>query len=372
MNNDVHLWLQPVLSSPNFNAGLAHPVIVISSNSKSSGDDSRDLFIREYLERRRSRRQTSSIASNMSDSSDSNAERDYEYNGGFNTEPKMSFTPSTHSDAEPQLGPKVESRFHTQVEATTSARSGHSETPSENREVTDLYETGQVCPYAHYFSGAQDNRAITKREQSLAVEKNVETLKAQICHDAPTLLGYIPSYKGKLKRREKEGEQRPIGESQEGERAEEKFPTFRKTADFWFQKSRPTDIPGINTPLQTLIPKFGEQMGRRNVVRVNIRDSTTVRHKETDVTELVEKRQKFTHEFFLTRPPMPFPREKDQTESSAVGGSKAAEKSVGLAGRAIVQEFVPSFAMAEGRVVTIEDSVKLEPGLAVTMLHGLA
>ncbi|KAI8538439.1 hypothetical protein RHMOL_Rhmol09G0103600 [Rhododendron molle] len=28
--------------------------------------------------------------------------------------------------------------------------------------------------------------------------------------------------------------------------------------------------------------------------------------------------------------------------------------------------------MAEGRVVFVEDSVKLEPGLAVTMLHGLA
>ncbi|KAI8538437.1 hypothetical protein RHMOL_Rhmol09G0103400 [Rhododendron molle] len=45
-----------------------------------------------------------------------------------------------------------------------------------------------------------------KRQQSLAVEKNVEDLLAKICRDAPTLLNYIPSYKEKLKRREKEKE----------------------------------------------------------------------------------------------------------------------------------------------------------------------
>lgn len=39
----------------------------------------------------------------------------------------------------------------------------------------------------------------------MAVAKNVDILKAQICQDVPTLLGYIPSYKGKLKRKEKEG-----------------------------------------------------------------------------------------------------------------------------------------------------------------------
>lgn len=44
---------------------------------------------------------------------------------------------------------------------------------------------------------------------------------------------------------------------------------------------------------------------------------------------------------------------------------------MGSAGH-VVQEFAPSFALAEGRVVTVEDSVKLEPRLAVTMLRGLA
>lgn len=49
-----------------------------------------------------------------------------------------------------------------------------------------------------------DHRTITKTQQSLVVEKHVDILKAQVCQDAPTLLDYIPSYKGKLKRKEKE------------------------------------------------------------------------------------------------------------------------------------------------------------------------
>ncbi|KAI8555364.1 hypothetical protein RHMOL_Rhmol05G0169200 [Rhododendron molle] len=132
--------------------GLAHPIIVISSDSESSGGNSGDLFIREYLERR-SRRQASSIASNMSGSSGSNAERDHEYDGSFNTEPDITFTPSTNSDAEHELGPEAESKFRPQAEATTSTGPKPSDTSSENREVADLYERGQVCPHAHYFSG---------------------------------------------------------------------------------------------------------------------------------------------------------------------------------------------------------------------------
>ncbi|KAI8560817.1 hypothetical protein RHMOL_Rhmol04G0285500 [Rhododendron molle] len=89
----------------------------------------------------------------MSDSSDSNAERDHEYDGGFNTEPEISFTSSTHSDTEHELGPEAESRFRSGAEAQTSSRSMPSEAPSEDREVADLYERGQVCPHAHFFSG---------------------------------------------------------------------------------------------------------------------------------------------------------------------------------------------------------------------------
>lgn len=116
-------------------------------------------------------------------------------------------------------------------------------------------------------------------------------------------------------------------------------------------------------------------MSRRNVVRMNIRDGAVARQKAADSnnpTEPAKKRQKVTHDFFLTRSPTPLPREKEQTESLAVGGLKDVDKSASSASRAIVQEFAASFALAEGRVVSVEDSVKLEPGLAVTMLRGLA
>lgn len=72
-------------------------MIVISFDSKSLRDDSGDSIIREWLNRARSRRQNSSVASNMSkDSQDSNAERVHEYG-------EASSTPSlrSHSHSPP-------------------------------------------------------------------------------------------------------------------------------------------------------------------------------------------------------------------------------------------------------------------------------
>lgn len=189
----------------------------------------------------------------------------------------------------------------------------------------------------------------------MAIEKNIDILKALICRDEPTLLGYIPSYKGKLKRRETEGKpskqasekikkggvqqkgrSQQLGGSKKAKEPRVKFLTLRKTADFWFQESRVTDIPGINTPLQTLLPEFAEEMPRRNVVRVNIRDGAVVRQKETDLTEPAEKRQKVTCDFFSTKPTTPHSSEKEQTESSTASGSKGAQKDLSLAGPVVV------------------------------------
>lgn len=55
-----------------------------------------------------------------------------------------------------ELGAEAESRLRSQVGATTSSRSAPVETSSDNREFTDLFERGQVCPHAHYFSGRPD------------------------------------------------------------------------------------------------------------------------------------------------------------------------------------------------------------------------
>lgn len=86
----------------------------------------------------------------------------------------------------------------------------------------------------------------------------------------------------------------------------------------------------------------------------------------------LKKRGKRLH--MTSSPPSlrPHTREKDRPEALAVGGSKAVQKLVGPAGHVVVQEFAPSFASTEGRLVTVEDSVKAKPSLAVTMLQGLA
>lgn len=131
-------------------------------------------------------------------------------------------------------------------------------------------------------------------------------------------------------------------------------------------------LPGIDVPLQTIVLEFTEEMSRRNVVWVNLRDNVSARQNASDLPEPVEKRQKITHDFFPSKPSTPRPLEKERTEASATGGSKVASKPVGSAGHVMVQEFAPSYASANGRLVTIEDSVKADPSLAVTMLQGLA
>ncbi|KAI8538438.1 hypothetical protein RHMOL_Rhmol09G0103500 [Rhododendron molle] len=73
-------------------------------------------------------------------------------------------------------------------------------------------------------------------------------------------------------------------------------------------------------------------MGRRNVVRMNIKDGAVARQKDADAAEPVAKKQKVTQDFFPTRPPTPLLKEKDQTESSAAGGSKAVTKSMDSGG----------------------------------------
>lgn len=80
------------------------------------------------------------------------------------------------------------------------------------------------------------------------------------------MLGFVPSYKGKLKRKEKEarGPSKKAGTSKKGGNPKAgghqqkggskgreprvKFPTFRKSAEFWFQGSK-AELPGIDVPL---------------------------------------------------------------------------------------------------------------------------
>lgn len=212
----------------------------------------------------------------------------------------------------------------------------------------------------------------------------MEILRSQACRDAPTLLGYVPSYKGKLKRKEKEagkpskkastskkGGGKQTGGQKKGKKPRVKFPTFRKTVEFWFRESKGTKLPGINILLQTIIPEFTKDMSRRNVVHVSLRDNVSARQSGSDQVEPIEKRLKVTHDFFPSKPPTPHPSEKGRTESSAAGGSKAILKLVGSAGHAVVQEFTPSFASARGRLVTIQDSSRSNLALQLLCLKAL-
>lgn len=245
-----------------------------------------------------------------------------------------------------------------------------------------------VCLIAPYllivFPFFADHRTITKTLQSLSTEKHVDILRSQACRDALTLLGYVPSYKGKFKRKKKEaGEPSKEAEtskkgrnkqkvgSRKGNEPRVKFLTFRKPASFWFRDSQGNVLSGIDVPLQTIVPEFPDEMSRRNTVRMNLRDNVSAWVSESNPVKPREKRTKVTHDFFPAKPPTPRPLEKERTEATA-GGAKVVQKSIGSAGHAVAQEFAPSFALAEGRLVTVEDSVKAEHGLAVIMLQGLS
>lgn len=186
-----------------------------------------------------------------------------------------------------------------------------------------------------------NHKAITKTLHSISSKKNVDILRSQACRDASTLLDYIPSYKGNFKRREKkegepsekEGTRQEGRNKKKGKQPRVKFMTFKKLVFFWLGKKQGTVLPGIDVPLQTIMPEFPEEMSRRNTMRVNLRGNVPALPSRTDPVEPQEKRQKVTHDFFLTKPPTPGTSEKERPEASTVGGSKRAPKSVGPVGR---------------------------------------
>lgn len=151
---------------------------------------------------------------------------------------------------------------------------------------------------------------ITKGLLLLVEKDNVDTLKAQTCRDTPTLLDYIPSYKGVLRKRPRkkmtEGGEEPASTSRVEKR--KRAPralrvrqlTNRNSASYWFGLNQEEDklvIPGYHVPLRAVDLSLDEEMAhQRNVVRPNIRDETpTVRAGVSSSTHQ-EKRQKTTHD----------------------------------------------------------------------------
>lgn len=147
--------------------------------------------------------------------------------------------------------------------------------------------------------------------------------------------------------------------------------SYKKSAGYWFDDVQEPVVPGFNVPLRTIVLDFADEMSRRNTVRVNLKGNTPIAPSGSEPVMPQEKRQKTTHDFLTTRPPAPRPMEKEKPKASSVSGSGAALKAVDTARAIVTQEFSPSFAAVDGRLVTIEDSVKADPGLVVIVLQGL-
>ncbi|KAG5517034.1 hypothetical protein RHGRI_037699 [Rhododendron griersonianum] len=187
----------------------------------------------------------------------------------------------------------------------------------------------------HPSGGAHQLGPISKTLNSVAREKACETLRAQVCRHAPTLLDYKPSYKGVLKKKEKkkkDGEpsgvtkRKRANKPNQGASREKKgapsdlegprqkhqrgvrLPKIGYTAEEWLTPLCSEDIfgppiPGFNVPLQIHEPTV-EEMSRRNISRPVIPTKTANpargRSAPDQQQQQREKRQKLSED---TPPP---------------------------------------------------------------------
>ncbi|KAI8572385.1 hypothetical protein RHMOL_Rhmol01G0194500 [Rhododendron molle] len=263
-----------------------------------------------------------------------------------------------------QVSPSIWARLAERTAGVWGGSARPGEASFENREVADLYERGQVCPHAHYFIEHPNEYEDFCRTYNIPDDVVVSQLpdsnvsdKLKELHNLEFTVvdlfrTYIMSRHGKTNRRylsTRNGKEPLI----------DGLPDTDKWANFYVEGSNNYEFGDQTVRLHT-VPKIKD-----------FRGTAPLRQKDADAAEPTAKKQKVTRDFFPSRPPTPLPKERDQTESSTAGGSKDASKTVGSGERATSPEFSPSYAMADGRVVLVEDSVKLEPRIAVTMLRGL-
>lgn len=137
-------------------------------------------------------------------------------------------------------------------------------------------------------------------------------------------------------------------------------------------------IPGFNVPLQISEPT-AEEMSRRNIPRPSIptkmANPAQNRGSSDQELQLREKRQKTTTDALqpdanqTTRPEdsrAVEPKEKDPISQPHIDLTDPNTEAI------IRRQFSPSYTMPDGRVLLLNDFVKEEPNLAVTLLRGLA
>jgi hypothetical protein len=243
-------------------------------------------------------------------------------------------------------------------------------------------------------------------------EAACETLLAIPVRHAPTLLDYKPSYKGVLKKKEKKKEGEPDAPSvkevggpsagpakkkrktasgaegtQKKRQPGVKLPKIGYTLQEWLSPLEEDFVFDFqptqhNAPLQISEPT-AEDMSRRNIPRPPIPTKTSVPGKGSGGAsdkgkdkEPVQKKQKTAEKD---------PIQPNASDSIPVVDSSASDPKekellknphIDLTNpetvAAIQRPFSPSYAMPDGRIVLLKDSVKEEPNLAVTLLKGLA
>lgn len=202
-------------------------------------------------------------------------------------------------------------------------------------------------------------------------------------------MDYIPSYKGVLKRKEKTKDGEPnVGKKKALETAATKkkpkqprvkLSTFGWSAAEWFEPFRSDNIwepvlPGLNFPLQVIDPT-PEEMSRRNIPRPVIPMKTTnpARARGSSDQQQRDKRQKTSSDIPQASGSQPShpeerraPTPREDIPEPHVGTNEPPAEKI------VQREFSPSYTSPDGRVVLLNDSVKAEPSLVVTLLRGLA
>lgn len=162
-----------------------------------------------------------------------------------------------------------------------------------------------------------------------------------------------------------------------------KLPKFGWTVEEWFEPFRSDDviepiILGLNIPLQVIDPT-PEEMSRRNIPRPFIPTKTTNPTRSRSSIEQQhqqkEKRQKtsadapqpsISQATHLEDSRATTPKEQEKVPNPQVDTNEPPTEAV------IRREFSPSYTSSDNRVLLLQDSIKEEPSLAVTLLKGLA
>ncbi|KAF7144975.1 hypothetical protein RHSIM_Rhsim04G0103900 [Rhododendron simsii] len=238
----------------------------------------------------------------------------------------------------------------------------------------------------------QEFGPISKVLNTNSREKANETLLAQVCRHAPTLLEYKPSYKGVLRGRKR------IGDGESSKAAQK-----QKPSDPIVQKKKKapaqTDEPGPKRQRGVKLPRIGysveewltplgadetplsaEEMSRRNIPRPVIPTKSAnlarARGSSEEQNKQGDKRQKTSADALQSPPVNQPPTEKVASPPKEKGVDIPARPHIDLTDpeteAAILWHFSPSYTMPDGRVLLMKDSVKEEPNLAVTLLRGLA